>query len=67
MAVHDTLSRRIRATKDMSDDEELTATESDSSTQQVPNAAEAGDTSSDERSVSGSEVDRPLGASIVPI
>ncbi|KAL8909631.1 MAG: hypothetical protein Q9207_000129 [Kuettlingeria erythrocarpa] len=55
MAVHNTLSRRIRASKDMSDDEGLTATESDSSTQHVPSAAEAGDASSNERSLDNSD------------
>ncbi len=59
MAVHNTLSRRIRASKDTSDDEDSTATESNSSAQHVPSAAEAGDASSDERSISGSQVDCP--------
>lgn len=60
MAILGTLSRRIKATKDVSDDEDLVPTESDSSTQQVLNAAEVDDSSSDERSVSGSQVDCPF-------
>lgn len=67
MAISDTLSRRIKATKDVSDNEDLVATQSNFSTQQPLNAAEVDDSSSNEGSVSGSQVDYPFQAFSVPI
>ena len=55
MAIHDVLNQRIRATKDESDDEDLTFADSGSSTSQAPSISEDNETSSHESQVTDSD------------